>query len=276
MAMVINTNMQAINATRMLDQTSRQMSTSAERLTTGLRINSAADDAAGLAIATRMSSQINGTNQAVRNANDGISLVQTMDGAAGAVSDILQRMRELAVQSLNGTYSSNDRSLMDTEYDALQAEVKRVGLTSSFNGTKLFNGSNANVGVIADWKDTTNGKVTITFTNLSAMASKLGTASVGIDVISKASRTLVRLDAQISTLNTARAGWGAVQNRLEYTVANLQNVSENMTAARSQIQDADFAAETANLARTQVLQQAGMAMMSKANQNAQMVTKLLQ
>jgi flagellin len=274
MAMVINTNMQAINATRMLDQTSRQMSTSAERLTTGLRINSAADDAAGLAIATRMSSQINGTNQAVRNANDGISLVQTMDGGAEAVSDILQRMRELAVQSSNGTYSDDDRKLMSTEFVALKDEVNRVAQTSSFNGTKLFNGTNANIGVIADWKDTTNGKVTITFTNLSTMANTLSVK--GVSKASDAIAALTTLDTEINTLNTARAGWGAVQNRLEYTVANLQNVSENMTAARSQIQDADFAAETANLARTQVLQQAGMAMMSKANQNAQMVTQLLQ
>jgi flagellin len=273
MAMVINTNMQAINATRMLDQTSRQMSTSAERLTTGLRINSAADDAAGLAIATRMSSQINGTNQAVRNANDGISLVQTMDGAAEEVSNVLQRMRELAVQATNGTYSSDDRKLMDTEYDALASEIVRVGKTTSFNGTKLFS-TVAATNVVADWKDTTNGKVSIKFTNLQSLGGKL--SGQGVSTAVKASSALKSIDKQISTLNTARAGWGAVQNRLEYTVANLQNVSENMTAARSQIQDADFAAETANLARTQVLQQAGMAMMSKANQNAQMVTQLLQ
>jgi flagellin len=273
MAMVINTNMQAINATRMLDQTSRQMSTSAERLTTGLRINSAADDAAGLAIATRMSSQINGTDQAVRNANDGISLVQTMDGAAEAVSDILQRMRELAVQSSNGTYTNADRELMDTEYEELAAEVTRIGKTTSFNGTVLFS-SGTGADIIADWKDTTNGKVTITFANLQSVGTALTAATVS--TAAGAGTAITTIDTQISALNTKRAGWGAVQNRLEYTVANLQNVSENMTAARSQIQDADFAAETANLARTQVLQQAGMAMMSKANQNAQMVTQLLQ
>jgi flagellin len=275
MAMVINTNMQALSATRMLDQTSRQMGVSAERLTTGLRINSAADDAAGLAIASRMSSQINGTNQAIRNANDGISLVQTMDGAAGAVSDILQRMRELAVQGLNGTYSDDDRDLMQAEYTELQAEVERIATTTSFNGKDLFTGaasSNGAIGIVADWNN--GATIDIAITNLSAIGGSLGDVSLG--GVTAAGSALTLIDEKIDELNTARAGWGAVQNRLEYTVDNLQNLSENMTAARSQIQDADFAAETANLARTQVLQQAGMSMMAKANQNAQMVTQLLQ
>jgi flagellin len=272
MAMVINTNMQALSATRMLDQTSRQMSNSAERLTTGLRINSAADDAAGLAIASRMSSQINGTNQAIRNANDGISLVQTMDGAAGAVSDMMQRMRELAVQASSGTYEDKDRALMKTEYTALKDEIKRVAQTTSFNGKMLF--SATDIKVAADWKGAAAGEVTITVKNLSAVATTL--SGLNLSTAALAKTAITTLDTQIDALSTSRAGWGAVQNRLEYTVSNLQNISENMTAARSQIQDADFAAETASLARTQVLQQAGMSMMAKANQNAQMVTQLLQ
>jgi flagellin len=252
------------------------MGVSAERLTTGLRINSAADDAAGLAIASRMSSQINGTNQAVRNANDGISLVQTMDGAAEEVSNMLQRMRELAVQSANGTYESKDRTLMQVEYTALKDEVTRVGNTTSFNGTKLFDNSVTSVNIVADWKGTANGNVKIDFEGLVSLALTLAASGATLATVTGALIAVGKLDTGIETLNTARAGWGAVQNRLEYTVANLQNLSENMTAARSQIQDADFAAETANLARTQVLQQAGMSMMAKANQNAQMVTQLLQ
>ncbi|WP_321324310.1 flagellin [Thiomicrorhabdus sp.] len=271
MAMVINTNMSAINATRQLDGSSREQAVSMERLTSGLRINSAADDAAGLAVATKMTSQIRGTDQAVRNANDGISLAQTIDGASEEMGNMMQRQRELAIQGLNGTYSTTDIAAMQAEYDALTAEVGRISTTTKFNGVAVMQ-TGAAINVHAGWEATANDKVAITTIGGSAIATALASGTAGAV---GTSALVTALDTQITALNTARSGVGAVQNRLEYTVSNLQNVSENVSAARSGIQDADFAKESANLARTQVLQQAGMSMLSQANSNSQNVLALL-
>jgi len=272
MAMVINTNVSSINATRQLDTSSRQQAVSMERLTSGLRINSAADDAAGLAVATKMTSQIKGTDMAVRNANDGISMAQTIDGAAEEMGSMMQRQRELAVQSLNGTYSAANRASMDAEFNALSAELTRISSTTKFNGVSVLDtatSTNLQVG----WEDGANDSINITTIGGSAIATAVTAA--GVDTSANAATAITTLDAQISTLSTARSGVGAVQNRLEHTVANLQNVSENISAARSSIQDTNFATESANLARTQVLQQAGMSMLSQANSSSQNVLTLL-
>ncbi|GAB6069750.1 flagellin domain-containing protein [Thiomicrorhabdus hydrogeniphila] len=272
MSMVINTNVSSLNATRQLDASSREQSVSMERLTSGLRINSAADDAAGLAVATGMTSQIMGTDMAVRNANDGISMAQTIDGAAEEMGDMMQRQRELAVQSLNGTYSAANRASMDEEFDALSAELTRISSTTKFNGVSVLDtatSTNLQVG----WEDNANDSINITTIGGSSIASAV--TALGVDTSANAAAAITGLDGQLSVLSSARSGVGAVQNRLEHTVANLQNVSENVSAARSGIQDADFASESANLARTQVLQQAGMSMLSQANSDSQNVLTLL-
>ncbi|WP_178861200.1 flagellin N-terminal helical domain-containing protein [Thiomicrorhabdus cannonii] len=279
MAMVINTNMGSINAVRILDQTSSEQKTAMERLTSGLRINKAADDAAGLAVTTGMTTQIRGTDMAIRNVNDGISLTQTMDGAMEEVVNMLQRMRELGVQSLNGTYSDDNRAQMNAEYDQLAAEIQRVGQTTKFNETPLMNGSASTAGSIkihAGWEKGSNNKIQIPVFNVSNLGGSLVASTLGLAKVSHASATLNVLDQKMSNINTIRAKWGALQNRLESTVSNLNNVNENMSAARSRIMDADFAKESANLARTQVLQQAGMSMLSQANQMSQNVMQLLQ
>ena len=274
MSMVINTNIGAMNAVRIMDQTSREAATAAERLTSGQRINGASDDAAGLAIATKMDSQIRGTEMAINHANDGVSLVQTLDGASEEVVEMLQRMRELAVQSTSGTYTDNDRAHMDTEFTALAAEITRIGQTTEFNDTNILGSGAGTTDIQVDWQDTTNGKISITtfdFESLGATASAFSLGTAG-----SAGGTLVKIDSAIKGLGDQRAEWGATQNRLEHTINNLQNVNENMTAAKSRIVDADFAAESANLAKTQVLQQAGMSMLAKANQAPQQVMQLLQ
>jgi len=273
MALVINTNMASENAVRMLDQTSRSQKTSMERLTSGLRINKTADDAAGKAVVVRMDSQVRGTDMAIRNAQDGINLVQTMDGAMEEAINMLQRIRELAVQSANDTYTSSQRAQMNEEVSQLITEIDRIAKTTKFNGTALLNGSNAKLSFWAGWETAADNQITVSTFNLSQGANSYGT--IGILSQGSALSAITKVDKDLSALNKIRAKWGAVQNRLEYTISNLQNVNENIKASRSQIQDADFARESANLARTQVLQQAGMAMLSQANQNSQQVLSLL-
>lgn len=316
MAMVINTNMGSLNAVRLLDQTSSEQKTTMERLTSGLRINSAADDAAGLAVATGMDTQIRGTDMAIRNANDGISVLQTLDGASEEVVSMLQRMRELSVQSLNGTYNSENRLQMQEEVDQLMSEIDRVAITTKFNEVPLMQNTAAsgsvlstamsNLNVHVGWETGGDNKIGISLANFntgisgSAGGANLfgyythystqvaGGAQVAISVRESAfsrgtvatqtgaSLMVMKIDGALSNINTLRSKWGALQNRLESTISNLSNVNENMTSARSQILDADFAKESANLARTQVLQQAGMSMLSQANQSSQNVMSLLQ
>ncbi|KUJ71630.1 flagellin [Thiomicrospira sp. WB1] len=273
MAMVINTNMAAMNANRILDKTGVEQSTAMERLTSGQRINSAADDAAGLAVATGMTSQIRGTDQSIRNANDGMALIQTQDGAIDEVVNMMQRMRELAVQSLNGTYNAENRTQMQEEYGQLAAEINRVGNTTKFNEVALMDGTTTTVSLHVGWENGSVNKINISTVDVTSVGGALSNASIA--KVSKASVAVGSIDGAISSINLERAKWGALQNRLESTVSNLANVNENMNGARSQIQDADFARESANLARTQVLQQAGMSMLSQANQQSQNVLSLL-
>ena len=399
---VINTNVQSLTAQRNLSTSQSQLSTSMQRLSSGLRINSAKDDAAGLAISERMSTQIRGLNQAARNANDGVSLAQTAEGALGTIGNNLQRIRELAVQSRNATNSSEDRSALQKEVTQLKSEIDRVASTTSFNGTKLLDGSftskafqvGANAGetigvdaivdantnklgtsyqistaaltvptqqataaldatfaavaggltiavngeaaitlppldaiavkpasgsasdlakadkaavqqrlqdVASAISEATSGRVTATvesdgkltirslesFTlaggtaTTTAFAAEAGTlqdgfANVDISTVQGADNAIIRMDGALKAVNSARADLGAIQNRFEAIVSNLAVNSENLSASRSRIMDADFAAETANLSRTQILQQAGTAMVAAANQLPENVLKLLQ
>ncbi|GAB6034256.1 flagellin N-terminal helical domain-containing protein [Galenea microaerophila] len=274
MSMVINTNMGSENAVRLLDQTSRSQKTSMERLTSGLRINHTADDAAGKAVVTRMDSQVIGTDMAIRNTQDGINIIQTIDGATEEVVNMLQRIRELGIQAANDTYTSVQRAQMNQEVTQLKSEIDRVASTTKFNGIALMNGSNAQLSIHAGWETASVNEIKISL--ISMQASALGVAAANtISTQSKALLTVSQVDKAISQINTIRAKWGATQNRFEHTIANLQNVNENIKNSRSQIQDADFARESANLARTQVLQQAGMSMLSQANQQPQNVLSLL-
>ena len=371
---VINTNTAATITANALTKNERAMSQSMERLSTGQRINSAADDAAGLAISSRMTSQINGLNMAVRNANDAISMVQTSEGAMVEVSDMLQRMRELAVQASSGTNSATDRTALNTEFQALSAEITRIGGNTQWNGTNILDGvatsgaqsfqvgANAsqtishtfatigknsstvtqNTGTAADGSNaqvttltiagtadgdvvtgTINGQAfaitlddhdhasagktdtvaahdgtgaitvakasatTLTFTGSAVniaftidnlrVGNGIGAAVGGYDLTTAALATsaITNITTQITSLDSSRSSAGAVINRLEYAADNLSNVSQNTSASRSRILDADYAAETTELARTQIIQQAGTAMLSQANQQAQSVLALL-
>ncbi len=273
---VINTNVMSLNAQRSLSRSQGSMQTSLERLSSGLRINRAKDDAAGMAIAERFTAQIKGLNQAIRNANDGISLSQTAEGAMQEVSNMLQRMRELAVQASNETYSSNDRASLDSEYQALGNEITRISNVTEFNGTTLL-GSGNTLSFQVGWKNGANNVIqvsTVDITGLSGLQSAYG-AGHTITSAASANKLISTIDVAIEKISSLRSDFGAVQNRLESAVRNMQNVVENQSAARSRIQDADFAAETANLTRTQILQQAGTAMLAQANAAPQNVLSLL-
>jgi flagellin len=270
MAQVINTNIYSLNAQRNLMNSQASMQTSLQRLSSGLRINSAKDDAAGLAIAERMTAQIRGVNQAMRNANDGVSMLQTAEGAMDEISNMLQRMRELAVQAANGTVNTADRNSLQDEYAALGEEIDRIVTATEFNGTAVLDGGNTVTFQIGANDVAANDQLAVDFANL-------GTDLTATDdnISTGAVAAITALDADIDTVAGARADLGAVQSRFESTVRNLANISENLNAARSRIRDADFAAETANLTRTQILQQAGAAMLAQANLVPQNVLTLL-
>ncbi|HMM83925.1 MAG: flagellin [Gammaproteobacteria bacterium] len=268
MPQTINTNIMSLNAQRNLSTSQTSLATSMQRLSSGLRVNSAKDDAAGLAIAERMNAQVRGMNVAIRNANDGISLAQTAEGALGKIGDMLQRMRELAVQAANATNSTGDLQNLDAEYQQLALEIDRTITTTQFNGQTILTvsgGQDFQVGANA------GEVVTITTTDLS------GTFAAG-DILTQASASaqLATIDAALDDFNGSRALYGAAQNRFEAVIASLQIAAENQAAARGRIMDADFAAETANLSRAQILQQAGTAMVAQANQLPQQVLALLQ
>ena len=276
---VINTNTAATLTANALAKNERAMATSMERLSTGLRINSAGDDAAGLAISSRMTSQINGLNQAVRNANDAISMVQTADGALIEVTNMLQRMRELAVQGASGTNTgTNDMAALNTEYEALRDEVFQIIDDTQWNGSTLLDGNVAAAGdQTVDFHVGANASQTITIDFGDFETGQFGsfTAAHDIDAATEANTAIGIIDTALTTVNTKRADFGAAINRLEYTADNLANVSQNTSASRSRILDADYASETTELARTQIIQQAGTAMLSQANQQAQSVLALL-
>jgi len=269
MALSVNTNIMSLNAQRNLSRTQTGLATAMERLSSGLRVNSAKDDAAGLAIANRMDAQVRGMNVAIRNAGDAISLAQTAEGGLNEITNMLQRMRELAVQSANATNSASDRLNLDAEYQQLNTEITRQVGATRFNGVAIIGGgAGANVFQVgADATDT----ITVTTTTMAAAAPGTG---ITTDVLATAAIGLV--DTALDLVTTNRATYGAVQNRFQSVINNLQVASENQSAARSRIMDADFAMETANMTRFQILQQAGTAMVAQANAAPQSVLSLLQ
>ena len=264
--MNINTNVNSLNAQRNLGTSQGSLATSMQRLSSGLRINSAKDDAAGLAISDRMNAQVKGITVAVRNANDGISLAQTAEGALSTVTDVLQRMRELAVQAQNGSNGTTDRANLDTEYQQLSAEITRIAAQTKFNGTAIVG---ASAGAQVFQVGANNGD-TLTITT-----STVTTVGGGLTTSALASTAVAALDTALDTITTSRATYGAYINRFNFAITNLQVTGENQNAARGRIMDADFASETANLARAQILQQAGTAMVAQANQLPNQVLSLL-
>ena len=275
MAAIINTNIQSLNAQRNLTMSQSSLSTSLQRLSSGLRVNSAKDDAAGLAIATRMTAQARGMTVAIRNSNDAISLTQTAEGALGQIKDHLLRMRDIAVQSSNATNSSSDRAALEAEFDQLQEEVNRIGSQTTFNGLKILD-SNAGAQV---FQVGSNGGETITVTTTAISAGAVATAtasgSTTVGTSAGATSAIGTIDAAIDKVNTDRATYGAAQVRFEGVVSMLQISRENQEAAASRIMDADFASETAALTRAQILQQAGTAMLAQANALPNNVLSLL-
>lgn len=279
MAQTINTNVMSLTAQRNLNQSQSTLATSMQRLSSGLRVNSAKDDAAGLAIAERMNTQVRGMNVAIRNANDGISLAQTAEGGMQEISNMLQRMRELAVQSANGTNSADDRGNLDAEFQALNEEIGRIAETTQFNGVAVLNtsaGSSAASVVFQVGANTTAGgenTLTINLADIQAVETSAGAADIA--TVSATAAAITAIDEMINTVTTSRAEFGAVQSRFESAINNLQIGMENQAAARGRIMDADFAVETANMTRSQILQQAGNAMVSQANSAPQSVLQLL-
>ncbi len=285
MALTINTNAYSLTAQRNLASTQSSLATSMQRLSSGLRINTAQDDAAGLAIAERLNSQIKGMNVAIRNANDGISMAQVADGTASQISDNLQRMRELAVQASNGSYASADRDNLNTEFTALTAEITRIAQGAKFNNISLTDSSATTAVSFQIGAGTaTYNQISLTRGDLTAMSTGLNlydsvTASAAISVAGStngnAQIAISQLDAAIDEVTTMRAGYGAFLNQANAAVSNLQNSVMNQSAARGRITDTDFATETANLSRSQILQQAGTAMLAQANAMPNNVLSLL-
>ncbi|GGW73441.1 flagellin domain-containing protein [Alteromonas halophila] len=277
MSLYVNTNVSSLNAQRQMFDTGNALTTSFERLSSGFRINSAADDAAGLQISDRMTAQIQGLNQGVRNANDAISLAQTAEGALDETTNALQRIRQLAIQSQNGINSAEDREALQKEVSALRSEINRIASDSQFNGVDLLDG-----GFSAKFQVGANAGQSISV-NLSAgnidvngfSAAGLGVDANNIDTEAGASAMIDDIDAALSGIGSVRADLGALQNRFESSIRNLSNISENVSAARSRIRDTDFATETANLTRNQILQQASTTVLSQANQRPQAALSLL-
>jgi flagellin len=286
MPQTINTNLNSLNAQRNLNTSQTSLAVSMQRLSSGLRVNSAKDDAAGLAIAERMNSQIKGMNVAARNANDGISMSQTAEGALGKVGDALQRMRELAIQARNATNSCSDKESLDKEFQQLNMEIGRVLASTTFNGKRIL-GSEATTQTFQIGANTSSDDtIDINTVNMTADPSiqaltgdggSLAPATINsAATVGDIGLVIDHIDAALDKINSERAVYGATQSRFDAIIMNLQVSAENQTAARSRIMDADFAAETANLSRAQILQQAGNAMVAQANQLPQQVLKLLQ
>ncbi|XOV79337.1 MAG: flagellin [Aestuariibacter sp.] len=273
MGLFVNTNVSSLNAQRQLFDSGNALSTSFERLSSGFRINRAADDAAGLQITDRFDSQIQGLNQSVRNANDAISLVQTAEGALQESTTSLQRIRQLAIQSQNGINSSADRTALQSEVTALVAELSRIGANTDFAGNSVLSGtfsSTFQVGANAGQSISVNLSRSGGFG-----ASGLGVGTVDISSASGASAALTAIDTAISAIGAQRASLGALQNRFQSTIRNLSNVAENLSGAQSRIKDTDFAAETASLTRNQIIQQASTTVLAQANQQPQAALSLL-
>jgi flagellin len=278
---VINTNVSATLASNAIARNERAMSTAMERLSTGKRINSASDDAAGLAISARMASQVKGLEQAARNANDGISMVQTIEGAGREILNVLTRMKELAVQASSGTLSTTDRTALNTEFGELDKEIDRIEANTKWNTMALMNGASTVNIQVGDASGNAN-QMAIAFKDWGADVGANGALGVAINAETlagdgtQAQAAMTDLDTAITNASAELAKYGAYINRLEYAQDNLMNVAQNTDASRSRIEDADYAAETSELAKTQIIAQAGTAMLAQANQIKQTVLALLQ
>ncbi|MGE5544094.1 MAG: flagellin [Bacillota bacterium] len=270
MGLRINNNIEAINAHRNLQSTSTGLAKAMERLSSGMRVNRAADDAAGLAISEKLRSQIGGLNQAIKNAQNGISLIQTAEGALNETTSILQRMRDLAVQAADGVYSTDDRAALHKEFQALVQEVDRIAKDTKFNDTELLlNNANLTLQIGA------NANQVIAVNVTAADAGALSINTLAIDTQGGATAALAAIDTALTTVSDIRAGFGATQNRLEHTINNLSVAAENLAASESRIRDADMALEMVNFTKLQILQQSGTAMLAQANTAPQAVLSLL-
>ena len=276
---VINTNLLSLTTQNNLNKSQSSLGTAIERLSSGLRINSSKDDAAGQAIANRMTSQVKGMTQAARNANDGISLVQTAEGNLNEINTNLQRIRELAVQAANDTNKDTDLASINTEITQRLSEIDRIANSANFNGKKLLDGSVTSLSIQVGAG--TTGDDTITIDNKVLINAKAASSSGGTDISTAitdnatAKKVIDAVDASIKAVDTARSNMGAIQNRFESTINNLNNSINNLSAAQSRIQDADYATEVSNMSRAQILQQAGTSVLSQANQVPQTVLSLL-
>ncbi|MEE1672886.1 flagellin [Agarivorans aestuarii] len=271
MALVVNSNVSSLNAQRQLNNSGNTLDTAFQRLSSGFRINSAKDDAAGLQISNRMTSQIQGLDRAVMNAQDGISVAQTAEGAMDEVTNMLQRMRVLAVQSQDGVNNTDDRNALQAEVSQLKSEISRVGITTNFGGTSLLDGSySADFLVGANAGEKINVAITTSIT-----AQGLGVDALSVSTAGNASAAMATIDSALKTLDGERANLGAIQNRFQSTIRNLSNISENVTGARSRIKDTDFAKETAELTKAQILQQTSTSILAQANQRPQAALALV-
>lgn len=278
---VINTNVSALYSQNAMKTNARSMSTAMEQLSTGVRINSAKDDAAGLAIGQTMTSQIRGLNQAVRNANDAVNMLQTAEGAMVEQSNMLQRMRELSVQATNGTYSSDQRAYLNTEFQALTSQIDNIATQTTWNGQNLLDGSNTNYvsGSAGDFQfqigQSSGQTLTVHIGAMTVGSSGLNVSGLAVSSASGASNAITTIDSALDKINLQRATIGAGINRLGYAADNMSNISSNVTQSRSTIMDTDYAQASTELAKTQILQQASTAMLAQANQQAQGVMALL-
>lgn len=293
MALYVNTNTSSLSAQRQLMGSSKSLDTSFQRLSSGLRINSAADDAAGLLVSNRLTSQVNGLNQSVRNANDGISLSQTAEGALDESTNMLQRMRTLSIQAANGSNSDKDRAALQQEVTQLSTEINRIASDTTFGGENLLDGTYQGVFQVgADSNQTIsftltsggitnsidfagNGGFTMSGLSSSAATAQVNTTSASVSSVANAQSMIDILDTMIAAVDSKRADLGAIQNRFGSTISNLSNISENVSAARARVRDADFAEETAKLTSSQILQQASSSILAQANQRPQTALSLL-
>lgn len=269
---VINTNLNSLIAQSALTRNNRALAHAMEQLSTGKRINAASDDAAGLAISNRQTAQIRGLDQAVRNANDAISMIQTAEGATNEITNMLQRMRELSVQASNATYNASDRSSIQLEFNELQSEIKRITQMTEWNGSKILNGTTS--AAVYQIGANANQTITVAFGNLEALSGVL--TALGTAITPNTSGAITQLDKALGAVDRYRADLGAKINRLTYAADNLTNVSTNSSASRSRILDTDYAKASSELARTQIIQQAATAILAQANTSQQTVLKLLQ
>ena len=277
---VINTNVASLNAQAALATNSRGLQKAMEQLSTGKRINSAGDDAAGLAISSKMTSQIRGLNQAVRNASDAISMIQTAEGATNEISNMLQRMRELAVQASNDTNSTSDRSSLNAEFTALRSEIDRISATTQWNGFNVLDGTAGSAGSVTFQVGANAGgsnAVSMTFSDIGTGASGalVGISASSLSTLTDASAAITATNDAIATIDQKRGDMGAVINRFQYTVDNLTNISTHASESRSRIQDTNYSQATTELAKRQIIQQAATAMLAQANQQPQTVLSLL-